>query len=126
MKAPSLTVGSTAVGMLKSLGFINITGVRIFEGRTIKKTIDFSSSRFRNRWSRKKCFTVVVDNEGSVYLRYGSDDITKGQVFQEAINELGCTIDPEFMLVAACTPSEGQQFDSEDLLKLICGQSVLS
>jgi len=121
MNISNTTLSSSVETLLRSLNFIDITGIHIMDGSKTKKIVGFSGQRFRCLWKHKGHYTAIVNSEGDVFLRYGDDDVTKGSVFNNIVTELGCSEDTENMIISSCTPTHGQQFDTEQLMERIFG-----
>ncbi len=116
---PTALDGATIRGSLFSLGFVDITGIKVVSRDEVVKVIDFTavSNTFRGRWGHTEKYIAVIDPDGKVYLRCRDQDIVNGPLFQEVIEALGCRYDTYGAVVADCTPGPGRQFESHDLLQ---------
>lgn len=104
--------------LLRPLGFINMTDVRVMDGLVEKRRLHFpKSDNLKSKWSRSTDMTVITDSEGNVYMRYGSDDITDSPVFVRVIKEFGCVEDKTGMLIHVCVPSGDLRLNYLDIMK---------
>lgn len=109
--------------LLRSLGFIDMTGVRVMDGLVEKRRLHFpNSDSLKSKWSRSGDWTVITDMEGNVYMRCGSDDVTGGSVFTRVIAEFGCTKDERDMLIYVCIPPMDLHLNFEDVMERASSQ----